>query len=262
MSEKNEHFENFILFLIVGGVVLAGAAYGLYLFWPYLVFYVLPFLAGSLLVGGILRWVTMPNEGQGLISHRSLAIAYPVLLLVVAAVFFADSQRAIVVDKGGNVTGGYYLDWPKANRMFNEERADTYLGSPFKSLKVKASEGVVYDRQEIGWIALWCLILGGPGFFWYLSRGDLSLVASWIELRVNERTRDKNQQLQEKNEKLDAIIASNVSALKTKVADLEKARELLVADNRRLQATVEFSPDIVRKPEAHKSGGVLDSDIL
>ena len=41
MSEQNSHFEYMVIAVVGGGLLIAGALYGIYLFWPYLVFYVL-----------------------------------------------------------------------------------------------------------------------------------------------------------------------------------------------------------------------------
>ena len=263
MSGKNEHFENFVLFLVVGGLVAGAALYVLFLFWPYLAFYIFPFVAGSLVVGGILRAATGLGEGgQGIVNHRGLAVAYPILLLVVAVVFFADSKRAVVVDKKGNVTGMYYLDWPEVNKAFNEERSSTYASAPFDSLKAKAREGVVYDRQEMGWIFLWCLFLGGPAFFWYLSRRDREKTSQAIESIVDEQLTQKRLNLEQKSNRLNAIIESNAAALKADIVDLKKANAALLDENLVLKATVEFSSEVVRPTETPKTGGVLDSDIL
>lgn len=62
MSSGNKHAENFLLFLVVGGLVLAGVLYGLFLFWPYFVFFVLPLIIGSLIIGVILKFsVELPD---------------------------------------------------------------------------------------------------------------------------------------------------------------------------------------------------------
>jgi len=263
MRGKNEHAENFLLFVIVGGLVVAGVLYVLFLFWPYLVFYILPFLIGSLVVGGILRLSATPGaEKSEIVHHRSLLATFSGLIFLVVVVFFAGSKRAAIVDKKGNLTGKVYLDWPKANQAFNEHRSGVYKDSPFEGLKAKAQEGVVYDRQEMGWIALWCLFLGGPLFFWWWSRGDEEKVSEIIEAIADARTKTKREILENRTEKLDAIIESHTSQLKAKISDLERNRTAIVAENQILKAKLEFSPDIPKPPGAQKSNGVLDRDIL
>ena len=94
MSEKNEHFENLILFLLVGGVVLGFTIYLIVLFWPYVIFYVLPLIAASFIVGWVLRISIAHMEGGGevegsyledrqyhpLFHYRNLLIVYPVMI--------------------------------------------------------------------------------------------------------------------------------------------------------------------------------------
>ena len=68
MSSKsgNDHAENFLLFIIVGGLMLAGLVYVIILFLPYLIFYILPFVVGSLVVGFSLRMAG--EHGDGVLS--------------------------------------------------------------------------------------------------------------------------------------------------------------------------------------------------
>ena len=67
----------------------------------------------------------------------------------------------------------------------------------------------------------------------------------------------------EKEKNLNQIIESNKAALNAKVRDLEKAQELLIAENQSLKAKLEFAPDVPRPSESmKKSNGVLDQDIF
>lgn len=262
MSERNEHFENFVLFLLIGGLVIAGVLFVLFSFWPYFVFYVLPLVIGSVVVGGILRIATLPAEGSGgMVSYKPLAIAYPVMIGIVAFAFFANSQRSTAIDKKGNITG-VFLDWPELNKTFNEYRASTYANSPFDSLKAKAKEGAVYDRQEAGWIALWCLILGGPAFFWYLARSDEESNREVIESMALERTKRERERVQEKERNVNEIIARGLNDAKDRVAKAEREKAAVMEENQVLKAKVEFSKDVPKPPEVQKSSGVLDKDIL
>lgn len=259
---QNEHAENFILFLVVGGLIVGSALYGIFLFWPYLVFYLLPFLLGSIAVGFIFRISTVPDDASQLTIHKNLVIVYPALIFLVLLAFFMGSQRAVVVDKNGNIAATY-LDWPKVNLVFNDWRSSTYANSPFDSLKAKAKEGAVYDRQEMGMIAFWCLFFGGPLFFWYLSRGDEQRMDKIINKRVTERTGHRWKLIEERSEKLDQIINSKLAEQKARVSELEQIREKLSAENMKLRATVEFSAEIARPSETHQAKtGVLDSDLF
>ncbi len=266
MSSKggNEHAENFVLFLVVGGLVLAAVLYVFYLFLPYLIFYILPFALGSLVVGFVLRLAGEPGGSVlSLSRYRAVVLAYAFCLLIVGVTFFDGVTRAVVIDKKGNLTGQVVLDWPRVNQYFNQWRSSTYGGSPFDGLRAAAQTGVIYDRLEVGWIFLCCLFLGGPAFYYWLSRNDPEKVNSIVEGLVAERTKSKRDQLKNKEDNLNQIIESNKAALKVEIGDLEKVRAELLAENQILKAKLEFAPDIPRPSESvKKDGGVLDQDIF
>lgn len=262
---KNEHFENFVLFVIVGGLVLAGVIYGIYLFFPFVVFYLIPFVLASVSCGWILRMAGSPSDSIGNLSrYRSVVIAYSAMLLVVGLVFFKDVGRAVVVDQKGKLTNQVMLDWPKLNQYYNAWRRSLYLNAPFEGLRAKANIGVVYDRLEMGWIALVALFFGAPLFYWWLSRNDEELVREVVENLAASRVADKNKRLAEKEKNLNQIIESNKAALNARVRDLEKARELLLAENQALKAKLEFAPDVPRPSEvvSPEKKGVLDQDLF
>jgi DNA-binding transcriptional regulator GbsR (MarR family) len=115
----------------------------------------------------------------------------------------------------------------------------------------------------MGWIALSALFFGAPLFYWWLSRNDDELVREIVENLAASRVADKNKRLAEKEKNLNQIIESNKAALNAKVRDLEKAQELLIAENQSLKAKLEFAPDVPRPSESiKKSSGVLDQDIF
>ncbi len=262
MSEgRNEFFENMVLFFIVAGLVIAGLVYVLYWFWPYIVFYILPFIFGSLLIGGFFRIFAVTPGPQGTAHYFGLNVVYPILIFLVALIFFANPQHALIETRNGNVLG-VVLDWPEVNEVYNKWRADTYENSPFKSLQRRAGQSVIYDRADIGWISLWCLFLGGPLFFWYLSRGDRESNAAAIKSKVEADTKYVRDRVQEREDKISAIIEKNVSDLKRKLTESEWIREKLEREMQVLKAKLEFSPDVPKPPEAQKSGGLLDKDIL
>lgn len=261
MSSGNKHAENFLLFLVVGGLVLAGVLYGLFLFWPYFVFFVLPLIIGSLIIGVILKFSVEPSIEGAAIDYKNLAVTFPVLIVLVMVVFFAGSERTVLVDKKGSRVGTY-LEWPKLNKAFNEHRASVYGDSPFDALKARAREPVIYDRQDAGWIFLWCLFLGGPLFFWFLSRNDHERNEALMLEKVNERTKHERERLSEKERDLSKIIAERTASLTSQISDLDQKLSAMTAENRILKAKVEFSPDIPRPPEAQKTNGVLDQDLF
>jgi hypothetical protein len=256
----NEHAENFLLFLVVGGLVLAGVLYGVFLFWPYFVFYVLPLVFGSLAIGVVLKLSVKPSA-EGFVDYKNLAVTFPVLIVLVMVVFFAGSEHTVLVDKKGTKTGTY-LEWPELSKAFNEHRASVYSNSPFDALKARARVPVMYDRQDVGWIFLWCLFLGGPLFFWFLSREDHERNEALMLQKINERTKHVRERLSEKERDLSQIIATKTEGLKGQIAELNQSLSQITAENRILKAKVEFSPDIPRPPEAQKTNGVLDQDLF
>lgn len=266
MSSKggNEHAENFLLFIIVGGLILAAVLYVFYLFLPYLIFYILPFVVGSLTVGFILRMAGEPGDSvYNLSRYRAVVVAYAFCLLVVGVTCFSNVTRAWVVDKNGKSTGQVILDWPKVNQHFNQWRSSTYAGSPFDGLKRAAQTGVIYDRLEVGWILLCCLFLGGPAFYYWLSRNDPEKVNSIVEGLVDERTKSKRDQLRTKEDNLNQIINQSKEKLEAEIHALRKKQAEIMAENQSLKAKLEFAPDIPRPSESmRKDGGVLDQDIF
>lgn len=267
MSSKssNDHAENFLLFAIAGGLILAGILYGLYLFLPYLIFYILPFVVVSLVAGYILRMAGEPGDGVlSLSRYRAVVITYGVMLLIVGMTFFNGVSRAMVVDKKGNLTGEYVLDWPELNQYHNDWRKDVFGNAPFEGLRKKAKMGAIYDRLEVGWIFLAALFLGAPLFYWWLSRNDSEKVHFIVEGLVDERTKQKRSELKTKENSLNQIIESNRTALKAKISDLEKVQAALVAENEIMKAKLEFAPDVPRPSEVlpQDKKGVLDSDLF
>lgn len=260
---NNERAENFGLFLVVGGLVLGFALYGLFLFWPYFVFYALPLIFGSVVVG-IALWVSvLPAEGsrQARFPYKRLAIVYPIMIAMTLVIFQFGSEKMIMVDKSGKPQG-QVIEWMSAHQTFNEWRRSTYADSPFDSLKAKAKAEELYDRAQMGGIAWCCLFLGGPLMFFWLSRNDEDLEEAEIEKRVYERVGTRQQRLQEKSENLDKIIETRI---KKSVDEAQRFRlecAKLSAENQVLKATVEFSSDIKRPSESAKTSGVLDQDIL
>ena len=261
-NSNNEHAENFLLFVIVGGLILAGLLYVLFLFWPYFVFYFLPFVLGSAAIG-LALWITVvpPEGGEARFQYKRLAIVYPVLIAASLLVFEAGSERKIMVDAKGKEKG-QVIEWLGAHRTFNELRKSSYLGSQFDGLKAKAHYEELYDRAQMGAIFWWCLFLGGPLMFFWLARKDHEHEENEIEKRVEARTGDRRKRLEKMAEDIDAVIAAKTKKLSDEVAQLKSERSQLVSENQVLKATVEFSTEVVRPSESVKTRGVLDQDIL
>jgi hypothetical protein len=261
MSERDGHFENVLLVLVVGGLVLAAVIYGLFWFWPYFVFYVLPVVAGTIIIGGILRYSVLPSEPGRMFSYIKLAISFPLMAFLISVIFFANVKRAYVMDKKGNVTASV-VEWPELNKKFNTYRAETYAGSPFDALKKRAKETSVFDRQELGWLMYLCLFLTGPLFFAYLSRSDDDVIRAVFDEVAAERTAALRKRVGDKETNLNQIIAERLKDIREHVKEVEAEREKALAENQLLKAKVEFSSKVPRPPEAQKSGGLLDKDIL
>jgi hypothetical protein len=260
-NNQNEHMENFVLFLVVTGLVVSGALYGLFLFWPYFVFYFLPFVLGSVLIGSLFWFSVSPEEGEGRFQYKRLAFLYPGIILIMVLVFNFDAGRKVFIDQNTQ-TLREEIAWPKAYKAFNESRRGSYAGSFFDSLKKKARFEEMYDREQIGMICWWILFLGGPLMFFYLSRKDEEMEEAEIARRVNARVRDRQEILDRKAEGMETMIQSKTSRLSEMVAQLRSEKEFLVAENKVLKATVEFSTGMIRPSESVKTGGVLDRDIL
>jgi hypothetical protein len=260
----NDHAENFLLFVVVSGLVLAALIYVGYLFLPFLIFYFLPFVVVSLIVGAVLRMAGDPgNEVGSLSRYKPLVMTYAGMVLIVGLVFFKDITRSWVVDKKGKPTGDVVLDWPELNRAYNDWHYRVYVDAPFEGLRKEAKVSVIYDRMEVGWICLVALFLGGPMFYFWLARSDEERVHEIIESLVDERSKTKRVQLKAKEDNLNQIIESNKAALKVKIGDLEQVRAELLAENQVLKAKLEFAPDVPRPSESvKKNGGVLDLDIF
>lgn len=265
MSQKNEHFENFVLFIIVGGLVLAALIYGAYLFLPFLLFYLMPFILVSLVVGVILRAAGAPGDAVSSLSrYKAVVAAYAGMLCLVGLVFFQNLDRAKILDAKGNLTNQVVVDWPRLNTWYNNWRVRVYTNAPFKELRDKARMGVMYDRLEVGWIFLVGMFFGGPLFYWFLARHDEEKVHEIIEAVAAERVAGKNQRLSEKEKNLDQIINKNKLQLELKIQKLEQSKEELRAENQSLKAKLEFAPEVPRPSEAIEPSkkGVLDQDLF
>lgn len=274
MSKGDDHFSNFILFLILGGLGVAGVLYVLFLFWPYVVFYILPFAAATFLVGWVLRIAIAHMEGGGTIEggydgkqyhpmfqYERLLVVFPVMIFTALLVFEMNSVQTVQVDKKGKVVGKL-LEWPGVYKTFNEWRTSTYADSPFDSLKEAAHEEVLYDRRQVGWIVWFALFLGGPLYCWWLSRKDFEVEGRWLYKQIDERTQELKESLRRQISDQDKIVASKVAKFQEEVERLKAASAVVMAENQRLKATVEFSSEVPKPLTDPKKKGVLDGDLF
>jgi hypothetical protein len=275
-KEHNDQFSDFILVIIavlgVGAVVI----YALTLFWPYFVFYILPFVAASVLVGGFLRFMTAKREAGHLqddyrsddrkyflmYNYKSIAVIYPVLICITLVVFHLGSERRVVVDKKG-VEQSIMLEWPRAHQIFNKWRESAYADSWFDSLNEKAHQREIYDRREMGRIAWLALFLGGPLFFFWLSRKDQEEEEMSMYNQVALKVKRERESLKHSIDKQEEIIEARSAHLRKEISKLERQKEGLMAENLVLKARVEFTGSEVPRPLVNvESKGVLDKDIL
>ena len=267
MSSKsgNNHAENFLLFVIVGGLILAGIVYVGYLFLPFFLFYLIPFIVVSLVVGIVLRaFGAQGNDSSTLSSSKSVVTAYAVMLCLVGFIFFQNLNRAVVLDAKKNLTNQVVVDWPRLNNFYNNWRVRVYTDAPFESLRAKAKMGVVYDRLELGWVFLVSLFLGGPLVYWFFARNDEEAVNVIIENLAEDRTKTKREQLKTKEDNLNQIISQSKEKLEAEILSLRKKQSEIMAENQLLKAKLEFAPEVPRPSERKVADkkGVLDSDWL
>lgn len=279
MSSDNRQ-EDFIIFLFIIAAICAAVAFVVYLiflFWPYLVFYILPFVVGSVLVGWLLRFFTIESAADSSpesehsadavhyiprFNHKNLVYVYSSLILLVLFVFQFGSTYRIEVDKKGRQTA-IYLEWPKVNQKFNEWRAEAYRSSPFDSLKEKAKYAQIYDRRDVAWIAWLCLVFGGPAFFLWLSGGDFLEEKKRMFQIVDSRLKNQRGRLETSHKWREEQIRKESADLLNNYRQLQGAAAALRAENLSLKARVEFSDDKKKLPPAGSDGGgILDKGIL
>mgnify|MGYP000449811687 CR=1 FL=1 len=262
MSEnKNEHAENFVLFLIVGALVIGGILYVLFALWPYLVFYVLPIVLGSVVFSWIIKAFVGPSEEAfGFYSYKELSVVMPALIFLIYVVFYAGSERYVEVDKAGNKIA-VMVDWQPVHEAFNKVRREAYAGSFFKSLQQRGRFDVIYDRQEMGFIA-WVSLLFGALLFVRGSKDDQDFNREEFSRKISERTKYEKDNLREKSAQVDQIIKDKTYQLTKEVGELRADLAAVKAENQVLKARLEFSPEVVRSSESVGVSGVLDADIL
>lgn len=262
MSEnRNEHGENMVLFVVVGGLIIGGIAYVLFALWPYLVFYVLPIVLGSVVFSWIIKAFVRPSEEAfGFYSYKELSVVMPVLMFLIYVVFYAGSERYVQVDKAGNKIA-VMVDWQPAHEAFNKVRRSAYAGSFFKSLADRGRYDVIYDRQEMGFIA-WVSLLFGALLFMRSSKNDQDFNREEFQRQISERTKYEKDRLREKSAQIDQIIQDKTYALTKEVGDLRAGLAAVKAENQVLKARLEFSSEVVRPSETVGTSGVLDADIL
>ena len=276
----DDAFFNFCLGLLAVVGVLAAAVYVFSFLMPIVVFYVMPFALASLLVGYALWFLVQNGEGgfQTLnewggeksyvsgFNFKMLAVAYPFLVLATLVVFGFGSGQTRVIDKKGNVQG-VYLEWPKLNSKYNEVRSNWYSDSMFESLREEAKKAAVYDRSDLGFAVWMALILGGPAFFFWLSRDAHKIETVQLNKAVEEKVKERKAQLQSLINDQNEIIKRRQKPLDEEIQKLRARFNEVVSENQVLKAKMEFGKPAqtvkaVEKAKSGESGGVLDGDLL
>lgn len=276
MSDGNNgHFENMILILLAGGLGIAGVLYVLYLFWPYVVFYLVPLVVSSFIIGWVLRIsIAHLDDGGGQVvgeyegkvyrsiyQYRNLLLVYPGLIFLTLLVFEMNSVQMVMVDKNKKEIG-QRLEWPKAHKIFNEWRSSIYGNSPFEALKKEAKTEVLYDRRQIGWIVWWALFCFGPLFCKWLSRKDDKIEGSGFYKQIEERTRELKNSLMYQIKEQESIVQKKVSVYQERLDSVKAQNAALLAENQRLKATIEFSSEVPKPITDPNKRGVLDGDLF
>ena len=277
---NDDAFFNFCLIALGVVLGLAGIFYVISFLMPLVLFYVLPFAILSIAVGYVL-WLLVQNGEGGFdkvseyssekryaskYNFKTLAVVYPVLILVAFLIFEVGSVRREVVDKKGMLQG-VYLEWPGVNAKYNEVRSNWFGDSIFESLREDAKRPQVYDRSDIGAIVWLALILGAPSFFFYLSRNADQEESRTIAKAIDEKAKLRKEKLQTLIQEQDAILKRRQKPLEDELTKLRARVNEVMSENQVLKAKMEFGrpastvkADV--KANTGRSGGVLDGDLL
>jgi hypothetical protein len=271
-----------VILAVVAGI--AAVIYAILWVWPYILFYVLPLAAASLLYGGIFWLCTRPSETdagevkaespvfRGQVLQAALPVSQPprgfsFLVLVNLAVFHLGAPEARVVEvdtKERVLKSRPVVEWEWANRAFNDTRRSAYADSWFDALKAAARHDEVYDRRDIGGIFWFALIMGGPlVFLFWFGKNDELEESKMLYKHLEKGIQHEKDILRRYIEEQEKLVKDRLRPQLERIAELERARSTLLEENRVLKAKVEFSKD-VPKPSESKAAtkGVLDADIL
>jgi hypothetical protein len=274
--DRENLFTKIAVGLLVGAVVLSLAVYAFSFLMPYLLFYVFPFLLTSTLVGFIL-WFSVRNDIResnveknisvefqyvSKFKFRRLAIAIPVLSLIVFLIFEAHRERRELIGQDGQVKGTY-IEWDMAQKTFSNMRKNWYRDSMFESLRTKSKKIEIYDRSEIGYIFWMSLIFGGPGIFFWLSKDAEGEELNSVTNFVKEKVRSKEDQIQRVLSEQNEIAKGEKRVLEELIKRLQRKISEVKEENQRLKAKMEFLPQVTlvksndQKGEGPGNGSVL-----
>lgn len=259
-NERDSHFMNMILILLVGAIVVAALVSGFLVIWPYLLYFILPFFIASFVLALILKLIVCGVGENSPADYKRLSFAYPALILVFTLVFYGASEKALPVAKKGQFDLSK-LDWPEAFVSFNVTRTDAYKSSYFKSVQGEASRLKMYDRFEIGWIAALSLILGSPIFFILLMSGQKSKDAADRAVEVDQLLSKEKEKIRVKELNLEAEVQKRTLTAERRAMEARAEVAKVQKENEELRARAEFAP-LKAKTSGTQKSGVLDKGIF
>jgi len=265
MSNSNDHFTDFLLFVLV---LVGGGFFVIYVvsfLWPLVIFYLAPFAVCSGFVYLLLKGFTSrPSESKddefylrGRYSYRSLVVLYPVLIVCTLVVFNLGATRTVFMDKKGKPKS-QSIEWPFLYKTYNDIRTSSYKSKYFKSLNKLSKKEVVYDRQELGLMVWFSLFLGGPLLYLFFSRNEY-IDSEEIEKAVEAEVKYREERLRDKDKNLGALITKGIQEYKDAYNSVVKKNEMLASRIIDLKTKLEYS-STVPKPSSFKGSGVLDRD--
>jgi hypothetical protein len=278
-----------LLILIVGSVLgISGLFFLSFLIswgWVYIWFYLLPFLLGSLIVGLVLKYSTTlwldseiskgSSKEHLTFNYKILALIYPALIFLVLTIFYFDPTSKVIEKvasegkKGKQTTTtteSVVLEWPSVNKVFNDTKRSWYSDSFWSSIRHLGNEPEVFDRRNIGNTLFVSLFLGGPLFFFWLSRRDEFIEGERMTRNIYDRVEAGRQELKDSNSSLVRHIENIKREADERMANLRSQIVELEKENKVLKAKTEFVASVIPTKAQDKiseaSTGLLDKDIL
>ena len=281
----NKELLIFIVAAILGVSALLAILFLISWAWVYIWFYGLPFLLGSVIVGGVLKYSTtiwldseIPKGSSKeylTFNYKILALVYPALIFLVLALFyFNPSSRVIekIINEGkkGKQTTttleSVVFEWPWVNKAFNDTKRSWYSDSFWDSIRHMGNEPEVFDRRNIGNVFFFSLFLGGPLFFFWLARKDEFIEGESVTRHIYNQVADGRRELQDLNSRRERHIENFKREADEKMANLRSQIGELENDNKILKAKVEFINPVLpskdQENDVETRAGLLDKDIL
>jgi|GEM_PF-6384252 len=256
---NNGFSEDVAPLLILAAVVLGGVIYAGYIYWGYVMFFVLPFILGSVLVAWLFLVVTEPDGSSSTgARYRRLVVLYPVLILIVLVTFHWGSERVVERDEKGNIIAREF-EWPELNK------AAGGWEKPRKKMRwgKEPKEAQVFDRREMGWGFWFALFLGGPTLFLFWSKNP----EEEDQKRFQDSLRRKLDTERESYHRREIEISNRARReeweLRERIREMWDHQSELKQEIRELKARTEYSGEEEVSGANRESGdGLLDQGIL